>query len=93
MFEGLIEGLEGMGGWALIAGVAVVAVPVLGRVLRPVAKTAIKGGFAIADGTRTVVQEARAGAQTVAVRAQAAAGTVRSNVQEIVEEARSEQSA
>ena len=58
MFEELMEGLGGLGGWAVALGV-VVAAPVVLRVARPVAKSALKGYFALADSVKTATERTR----------------------------------
>jgi Protein of unknown function (DUF5132) len=64
LFEDILEGgmLEGsMGPVLAVAGVVVLAptlLPVVGRLMRPVAKAAIKGGLVLYEGAVSTVGEA-----------------------------------
>lgn len=71
MFGSLIEGVEGFGPWALVAGVVVVAGPALARGLRPVAKSAIKGYLALTDRAKVATQETRENLQDLVAEAKA----------------------
>lgn len=73
MFEGLVEGIEGLGlgGWALVIGAAVVAGPTLARISRPAIKGAIKGYMAVSDRVRVASEETREGLQDVVAEAKA----------------------
>jgi hypothetical protein len=71
MFEGILESMEGMGAWALAAGVAVVAGPTIARALRPAAKSMIKGYLAFSEKAQVATQETRESLQDLVAEAKA----------------------
>ncbi|HET6382732.1 MAG TPA: hypothetical protein VFJ58_05005 [Armatimonadota bacterium] len=77
MFEGILDGIGGLSGWALAAGVVVIAGPAVARRLRPVAKGAIKGYLALTAQVRDASEGARASMQDLVneARSENAAGS------------------
>lgn len=57
--EDFLESASGGAMWGLGFGIAGLAVTGLGRGLRPVAKTLVKGGIVAGDWLRTVTEESR----------------------------------
>ena len=73
MFEGIVESLGGLGGWAVGLGAAAIFGPKVLRELRPMAKSVIKGYLAVSDKIQVTAAETRENLEDLVAEARAEA--------------------